>query len=78
MLDGKGICASVDQRVPPVLLIRLMYCWQSDFRMKSRMVLLRLTINEEITKEDIDYVVENLKAIIERLHVTCLRYMRTL
>ena len=28
---------------------------------------LRLTLNEEITKEDIDYVVENLKQIIENL-----------
>lgn len=28
---------------------------------------LRLTLNEEITKEDIDYVVENLKRIIENL-----------
>ena len=28
---------------------------------------LRLTLNEEITREDLDYVVENLKKIIERL-----------
>ena len=28
---------------------------------------LRLTINEEITKDDIDYVVDNLKTIVERL-----------
>jgi cysteine desulfurase len=28
---------------------------------------LRLTLSEEITKEDIDYTVENLKRIVERL-----------
>ena len=28
---------------------------------------LRLTINEEITKEDIDYVVDNLKEIVAHL-----------
>jgi cysteine desulfurase len=28
---------------------------------------LRLTLSEETTKEDMDYVVENIKAIIERL-----------
>ena len=28
---------------------------------------LRLTLNEEITKEDLDFVVEQLKRIIERL-----------
>ena len=28
---------------------------------------LRLTLNEEITKEDLDFVVENLKRIIDRL-----------
>ena len=28
---------------------------------------LRLTLNEEITKEDLDFVVEQLKKIIERL-----------
>jgi cysteine desulfurase len=28
---------------------------------------LRLTLGEDITKEDIDYVVESVKAIVERL-----------
>lgn len=28
---------------------------------------LRLTLNEDITKEDLDYVIENVKAIVERL-----------
>ena len=28
---------------------------------------MRLTINEEITKEDIDYVVDNLKEIVAHL-----------
>ena len=67
MLDGKGICASSGS------------AWTSGSLDPSHVLLaiglpheiahgsLRLTINEEITKEDIDYVVENLKAIIERL-----------
>ncbi len=38
MLDDKGICGPAVLHVLPVLWIRLMYCWPSDFLMRSRMV----------------------------------------
>ena len=67
MLDGKGICASSGSACTSGSLdpshVLLALGLPHDIAHGS----LRLTINEEITKEDIDYVVENLKAIIERL-----------
>ena len=50
-----------DLHVHPDLWIRPMYCLQSDCLMRSHMALLRLTLSEETTKEDIDYVVDSLK-----------------
>ena len=67
MLDGKGICASSGSACTSGSLgpshVLLAIGLPHEIAHGS----LRLTINEEITKEDIDYVVENLKAIIERL-----------
>ena len=67
MLDDKGICGSSGSACT------------SDYLDPSHVLLaiglpheiahgsLRLTLSEETTKEDIDYTVESLKAIVSRL-----------
>ena len=44
-----------------------MYFWQSDCRMRLQHGSLRLTISDQITMEDADYVVDNLKEIVNHL-----------
>lgn len=67
MLDGKGICASSGSACTSGSLDPSHVLLAIGLSHEIAHGSLRLTINEEITKEDIDYVVENLKAIIERL-----------
>ena len=67
MLDGKGICASSGSACTSGSLDPSHVLLSIGLPHEIAHGSLRLTINEEITKEDIDYVVENLKAIIERL-----------
>lgn len=67
MLDGKGICASSGSACTSGALDPSHVLLAIGLPHEIAHGSLRLTINEEITKEDIDYVVENLKAIIERL-----------
>lgn len=67
MLDGKGICASSGSACASGSLDPSHVLLAIGLPHEIAHGSLRLTINEEITKEDIDYVVENLKAIIERL-----------
>lgn len=67
MLDGKGICASSGSACTSGSLDPSHVLLAIGLPHETAHGSLRLTINEEITKEDIDYVVENLKAIIERL-----------
>lgn len=66
MLDGKGICASSGSACTSGSLDPSHVLLAIGLPHEIAHGSLRLTINEEITKEDIDYVVENLKAIIER------------
>ena len=67
MLDGKGICASSGSACTSGSLDPSHVLLAIGLPHEIAHGSLRLTINEEIAKEDIDYVVENLKAIIERL-----------
>lgn len=67
MLDGKGICASSGSACTSGSLDPSHVLLAIGLPHEIAHGSLRLTINQEITKEDIDYVVENLKAIIERL-----------
>lgn len=67
MLDGKGICASSGSACTSGSLDPSHVLLAIGLPHEIAHGSLRLTINEEITKEDIDYVVENLKANIERL-----------
>lgn len=67
MLNGKGICASSGSACTSGSLDPSHVLLAIGLPHEIAHGSLRLTINEEITKEDIDYVVENLKAIIERL-----------
>lgn len=67
MLDGKGICASSGSACTSGSLDPSHVLLAIGLPHEIAHGSLRLTINEEITKEDIDYVVENLKAITERL-----------
>lgn len=67
MLDGKGICASSGSACTSGSLDPSHVLLAIGLPHEIAHGSLRLTINEEITKEDIDYVVDNLKAIIERL-----------
>lgn len=67
MLDGKEICASSGSACTSGSLDPSHVLLAIGLPHEIAHGSLRLTINEEITKEDIDYVVENLKAIIERL-----------
>ena len=59
MLDMKGICASSGSACTSGSLGSFpCTSWQSDCLTKSHMVLCVLTLSEETTKEDIDYVVD--------------------
>ncbi len=67
MLDNKGICASSGSACTSGSLDPSHVLLAIGLPHEIAHGSLRLTINEEITKEDIDYVVENLKDIVERL-----------
>ncbi len=67
MLDNKGICASSGSACTSGSLDPSHVLLAIGLPHEIAHGSLRLTINEEITKEDIDYVVENLKQIVERL-----------
>lgn len=67
MLDGKGICASSGSACTSGSLDPSHVLLAIGLPHEIAHGSLRLTINEEITKEDIDYVVDNLKQIVERL-----------
>ena len=67
MLDGKGICASSGSACTSGSLDPSHVLLAIGLPHEIAHGSLRLTINEEITKEDFDYVVGTLKAIIERL-----------
>lgn len=67
MLDGKGICASSGSACTSGSLDPSHVLLAIGLPHEIAHGSLRLTINEEITKEDIDYVVDNLKTIVERL-----------
>ncbi len=67
MLDGKGICASSCSACTSGSLDPSHVLLAIGLPHEIAHGSLRLTINEEITKEDIDYVVESLKEIVGRL-----------
>ena len=67
MLDGKGICASSGSACTSGSLDPSHVLLAIGLPHEIAHGSLRLTINEEITKEDIDYVVDSLKNIVERL-----------
>lgn len=67
MLDGKGICASSGSACTSGSLDPSHVLLAIGLPHEIAHGSLRLTINEEITKEDIDYVVESLKEIVGRL-----------
>lgn len=67
MLDGKGICASSGSACTSGSLDPSHVLLAIGLPHEIAHGSLRLTINEEITKEDIDYVVDNLKTIVEKL-----------
>ena len=73
MLDMKGICGFMDQPVHQGLWIRRMFFWQSVCHIICKIAtwIVRLTLSEETTKEEIDYVVDCLKEIVAQLqHVS--------
>lgn len=67
MLDGKGICASSGSACTSGSLDPSHVLLAIGLPHEIAHGSLRLTINEEISKEDIDYVVESLKEIVGRL-----------
>lgn len=67
MLDAKGICASSGSACTSGSLDPSHVLLAIGLPHEIAHGSLRLTINEEITREDIDYVVENLKKIVDRL-----------
>lgn len=67
MLDAKGICASSGSACTSGSLDPSHVLLAIGLPHEIAHGSLRLTINEEITREDIDYVVENLKKIVGRL-----------
>lgn len=67
MLDGKGICGSSGSACTSGSLDPSHVLLAIGLPHEIAHGSLRLTINEEITKDDADYVVDSLKAIVERL-----------
>ena len=72
MLDMKGICASSGSACTSGSLDPSHVLLAIGLPHEIAHGSLRLTLSEEITKEDIDYVVDNLKEIVTQLqkHVT--------
>ena len=77
MLDMKGICASSGSACTSGSLDPSHVLLAIGLPHEIAHGSLRLTINEEITKEDIDYVVDNLKEIVAHLRI-CHHYMKIL
>ena len=67
MLDMKGICASSGSACTSGSLDPSHVLLAIGLPHEIAHGSLRLTLNEEITKDDIDYVVDNLKEIVGRL-----------
>lgn len=67
MLDGKGICGSSGSACTSGSLDPSHVLLAIGLPHEIAHGSLRLTINEEITKDDADYVVDSLKVIVERL-----------
>ncbi len=67
MLDGKGICASSGSACTSGSLDPSHVLLAIGLPHEIAHGSLRLTLSEETTKEDIDFTVDNLKAIVERL-----------
>ena len=67
MLDDKGICASSGSACTSGSLDPSHVLLAIGLPHEIAHGSLRLTLSEETTKEDIDYTVDNLKAIVERL-----------
>ncbi len=67
MLDMNGICGSSGSACTSGSLTRPMYCWLSVCLMRLPMVPFRMTISEETTKEDLDYTLDQIKEIVNRL-----------
>ena len=67
LLDSKGICASSGSACTSGSLDPSHVLMAIGLPHEIAQGSLRLTLNEEITKEDLDFVVENLKRIIDRL-----------
>ena len=67
MLDMKGICASSGSACTSGSLDPSHVLLAIGLPHEIAHGSLRLTLDEEITKEDIDYVVDNLKEIVAQL-----------
>ena len=67
MLDGKGICASSGSACTSGSLDPSHVLLAIGLPHEIAHGSLRMTLNEEVTKEELDYVVENLKEIVKRL-----------
>lgn len=67
MLDGKGICASSGSACTSGTLDPSHVLLAIGLPHEIAHGSLRMTLNEEVTKEDLDYVVESLKGIVDRL-----------
>ena len=67
MLDGFGICASSGSACTSGSSIPPMCFWRSAFLMRLPMVLSRMTLGEDTTREDVDFTVERLKEIVQNL-----------
>ena len=67
MLDMKGICASSGSACTSGSLDPSHVLLAIGLPHEIAHGSLRLTLNEEITKEEIDYVVDNLKEIVSKL-----------
>ena len=67
MLDQKGICGSSGSACTSGSLDPSHVLLAIGLPHEIAHGSLRMTLSEETTKEDMDYVVDNIKAIIERL-----------
>ena len=67
MLDQKGICGSGGSACTSGSLDPSHVLLAIGLPHEIAHGSLRMTLSEETTKEDMDYVVDNIKAIIERL-----------
>ena len=78
MLDMKGICASSGSACTSGSLDPSHVLLAIGLPHEIAHGSLRLTLSEEMTKEDLDYVVDNLKAIVAELEKYVSTYMKIL